>query len=270
MRTATKPAFALASCVLLLLIVAGSADARQQPQHQTAAGSRSSITANLSKGANFTFQIAPDLPEFTFKVIPDVEEPDESGNAQSVVKDVEVYRGSASQPVQYLTGCEWSDMEPPPTGSSWLRAEDVNFDGYRDIYLMTMWGATGNELGCVWLYNPSRGQFDYSKDFSELPGYRLDPASKTILTFANGGMAGMVHSANKYKVADNRPVLIWSEAQDWDSQKDQFHCVVKERRGDALAIVRDEWGGSEAQAGPCDPNKLFGNAEAKPAKTDAN
>ena len=265
-----KPAFALASCALLLLFVASPASARPQPQHQTPAGSRTSITADLSKGPSFTFQIAPDLAEFTFKVIPDVE-PEQAENAQAIVQDIEVFRGSAKQPLQRLTGCEWSAMEPPPTGSNWFRAEDINFDGYRDIYLMTMWGATGNELGCVWLYNPVSGRFDYSKEFSELPGYQLELASRTILTFANGGMAGMVHSASKYKVEHNRPVLIWSEVQDWDSQKNQFHCIVKERRrGGSLATVRDEWGGSEDRGGPCDPNRLFENPEATPARTKAN
>jgi len=225
------------------------------------------ITTDLSHGTSFQFQIAPGLPPFTFKVIPEVRESDDRGNQQSTVQGIEVYRGDSARPLQHLTGCEWSEMEPPPTGSDWFRTEDVNFDGYNDIYVMTTWGATGNQYGCVWLYNPATERFEYSKEFSELPRHWLDAASKTILTFDKGGAAGLVFDANKYKIDQNKPLLVWHEHQDWDFEKRQFHCLVEERKGTAMVTTRDDrsnpgddW--SDVTA-PCDPSGLFAGSQGK-------
>jgi hypothetical protein len=219
------------------------------------------ITQDLSHGADFKFKIAASLPEFTFRIIPEPRNADEYGNAQSTVRDIEVFRGNADKPFQHLEDCDWSDMEAPSRDSDWFRAEDVNFDGYNDIYLMTHWGATGNQFGCVWLYNPATGRFDYGKEFRALPRYWLQPATKTILTFDKGGMAGLGYDANRYRVEDNRPLLIWHEHQDWDFDKRQFHCIAEERKGLAMVTSKDQWSQTGADwssvAAPCDPGKLF-------------
>ncbi len=198
---------------------------------------RASITADLANGASFTFNIAPDLPPFTFKLIPDPRKSDQYGNFQSTVDDIEVFRGDSDQPFQHLTGCGFTDMEPPPrldTDSPWFRTEDINFDGYKDIFLLTNWGATGNQYGCEWLYNPGDGRFDYSKEFSALSRHWLDRSTKTIVTFGTGGMAGAVHIGERYQVDDNLPVLIYSEHQDWDADTKQFHCVVQEHDAETI------------------------------------
>jgi hypothetical protein len=96
---------------------------------------RNPISEEISQGATFRFKIAPDLPEFTFKVIPDVQEPDQYGNPRTIVQDVQVFRGTSGQPLQTLDDCEWEGMEAPPKGSNWFRAEELNFDGYKDIYV---------------------------------------------------------------------------------------------------------------------------------------
>ncbi len=223
------------------------------------------VTEDLSHGASFQFKIGPGLPEFTFKVIPRTSASD-GDDTESMIGKIEVYRGDSKLPLQRLTGCNWSGMELPPRGSDWVRTEDINFDGYNDVYVMTSWGATGNQWGCIWLYNQGTGRFDYSKEFSELPGHGLDPATKTIQTFTRGGMAGLVFGAGKYKVEKNKPVLIMRVNQDWSSEKKQFHCVVEERQGTAMAVTREEWSkpGDESIEGvaPCDPGELLGGTSA--------
>ncbi|HUK31144.1 MAG TPA: hypothetical protein VLV89_08520 [Candidatus Acidoferrum sp.] len=173
------------------------------------------------------------------------------------MRDVEVYSDDSGRPSQHLIGCDLSGMEAPPAGADWFRAEDFNFDGYLDIYLVTNWGATGNQYGCVWLFNPAARRFDYNKEFSDLPRFWLDPESKTIFTFDKGGAAGAVHFAKKYKVEGNRPVLIWSENQDWDWERKEFHCVVQELHGKKMVTVRDEWGGPDSGGEPCVASALF-------------
>jgi hypothetical protein len=244
----------------VLALAFSSVGAAQQPAQPKPNQQHNPITEDLSQGSSFTFKIAPNLPEFTFKVIPDLQEPDQYGNPQTTIQAVRVFRGTSNQSLQSLEDCEWSGMEPPPRGSHWFRAEDMNFDGYKDIYILTAWGATGNEFGCVWLYDPETGRFDYSKEFSELSTFTLDPATKTITTYGNGGRAGMVFHAAKYIVENNRPVLVTTEAQDWDFGKQQYHCVVRQRRGheNKLVTVRDEWAKPKSNdEGPCNPTEPF-------------
>lgn len=142
-------------------------------------------------------------------------------------------------------------------GLEWFRAADINFDGYKDIYILTNWGVTGNQFGCVWLYNTATGSFDFSSAFSQLETMTLHPESKTITTFSNNGNAGNDFHAAKYAVENNRLVLIMQIAQDWDSRRQQFHCVVKQRRGHGpeLATLHDVWTApGENGDGPCDMN----------------
>ena len=140
---------------------------------------REPITEDLSRGATFKFKIASSLPEFTFKVIPEVQPADDYG-PHSTVREVQVFWEDAKEPIQTLDDCEFAGMEAPPRGSQWFRAEDMNFDGYKDIFIMTTWGPTGNQFGCVWLYDQQDGRFWYSKEFSELGRFELDAATKTI------------------------------------------------------------------------------------------
>ena len=245
---------------LALLSSAVRAQERPGVAKRPASAAHQSITEDLSYAGSFIVSVAPNLPKFTFRIIPDVQGKDEFGNAQSIVRDVEVFSGDSTVLMQHLTGCEWIGMEPPPRGQDWFRAVDFNFDGYQDIYVLTDWGATGNSQGCIWLYNSATKRFDYSPEFSNLGTFTLDPPNKTIITWANGGMAGTVHSAAKYKAEGNRPVLVYSEKQDWDQDRKQFHCVVTELRGSQMVTTHDEWGKTGDFQGPgaCNhPRRIF-------------
>jgi len=249
-------------CMLSVLIVlSASTFVAQQSSPPRSESDHEPITEDLSRGARFTFQIAPDLPEFTFKVIPDVQKPDPEGNPQSTIHDVQVFRGKSGEPLQSLAGCEWLGMEAPYKGSDWFRAEDMNFDGYADIFVLTSWGATGNEGGCVWLFNPGKGRFEFSKEFSELGTYSIDPATKTIATRGHSGVGAII--AAKYVVENNRPVPIITVNQDFDPVKQEFHCVIRQRHGreGGLVAIRDFWAKSFEEA--CDPTDPFGEVKDK-------
>ena len=32
---------------------------------------------------------------------------------------------------------------------------------------MTTWGATGNQFGCIWLYEPATCRFEYNKNLAD-------------------------------------------------------------------------------------------------------
>lgn len=243
----------LASVLIsLTLLLSSAVGAQQAPAgaQRPAGAAHKSITQDLSYAGSFVVNVAQNLARVTFRIVPDVQPNDQFGNATSIVRDVEVFWGDSLQPTQHLTGCEWIGMEAPPRGEDWFRAVDFNFDGYQDIYVLTNWGATGNDQGCIWLYNPATQRFDYSPEFSDLGTFTLDPANKKIITWANGGMAGRVHSAEKYKVDNNRPVVIYDENQQWDMEKKQFHCIVKELRAGQMVTTHDEWSKTGDFAGP--------------------
>jgi hypothetical protein len=247
--------------ITVLTFLAASTAQQPTPTAPSSNPHHEPITEDLSHGATFKFKIAPDLPEFTFKVLPNVQQPDGEGSPQSTIADVQVFRGESKEPLQSLGDCEWLGMEAPYRGSDWFRAEDMNFDGYLDIFVLTSWGATGNESGCVWLYNPRTGRFQFSKEFSELGGYTLDPATKTIITRGHAGADAI--EAAKYVVGNDRPVLTVTVNQDWDSDKQEYHCVVKQRHGSEshLVTVRDFWTRSMGDA--CDPTDPFGEVGKK-------
>jgi hypothetical protein len=165
-------------------------------------------------------------------------------------------RGKSNEPLQSLADCEWLGMETPYRGSDWFRAADMNFDGYADIFVLTSWGATGNETGCVWLFDPKSGRFEFSREFSELGTYTLDPATKTITTRGHAG-ADTIEAA-KYMVENNRPVLVITVSQYFDSDKQEYHCVGQQRGGrqNELLTKRDLWAKSLEDA--CDPTDPFG------------
>lgn len=75
------------------------------------------LIEDLSEGATFRFEIAPKLPLFTFKIIPDVRD-DENGFPQSTVLGIEVFKGDSPKLLQSLAGCNFSEAEPPPRGTS--------------------------------------------------------------------------------------------------------------------------------------------------------
>lgn len=213
---------------------------------------------DLQHGASFTFQIAPDLPQFTFKIISDGRESDNYGRPLATVRTIQVFKGAAKKPMQLLDGCPFEESEPPPAISDWFRAEDLNFDGYQDIFLLTHWGAIGNRFGCIWLYGVASARFKYNQEFSSLLSrYWLHPRDKTIFTFERGGAAGTVHEARRYKPSGEHLLLSWSEDQDWDGERRQFHCLVKERRDTEMVIVRDAWGGGDSdEPEPCSTDRL--------------
>jgi hypothetical protein len=126
--------------------------------------------------------------------------------------------------------------------------------------MLTSWGATGNQFGCVWLYDPEGGRFEFSKDFSELGRFTLGPATKTIATHSDGGMAGTIFRAAKYVIEDNRLAPVVTVAQDFDFDRQEYHCVVQQRRAREKALVtirdvRDK--AKENYDGPCDPSDPF-------------
>ncbi|MGB8905016.1 MAG: hypothetical protein WCC88_14650, partial [Candidatus Sulfotelmatobacter sp.] len=84
---------------------------------------------------------------------------------------------------------------------------------------------------------------------------------KTIITRGHAGADAI--EAAKYVVENDRPVPTVTVNQDWDSDQQEYHCVVKQRhRSESdLVTVRDFWARSMEDA--CDPTDPFGEVGKK-------
>jgi hypothetical protein len=127
--------------------------------------------------------IVPARGEPTFYFIPrsfNVE--DQNGN---IVNDLlsDAYDGDIPSPeakiperIAYGLTCKFP-------GKSFFR--DVTFDGYKDISLSLATGILGNTVGWVWVYNPDKKIFEFSKQFANIIGAEVDvnPNKKLLMSY---------------------------------------------------------------------------------------
>jgi hypothetical protein len=122
-----------------LLAAAALGLALIQPIVKVNARQSQEIPGPSEPGVSYILNISPNLPPFTFKMTSEVRYRDQFGNVQMAIRDIEVYRGNSTTPTQHLTGCDLAKMTPPPkidqNDSPWFHTEDVNFDGYQDLFL---------------------------------------------------------------------------------------------------------------------------------------
>lgn len=211
---------------------------RGQPSSDNKASAGAApIHSDVRKGATLRLRVAPNLPEITLKFIAD-------GNPDAdsaVINRIEVYRGQETSPMQDLTECEME--ETPYRGAIWATTDDINFDGYRDLQMLRLWGVTGQENFCVWTFSASTGRFEYNPafDFNGEGGYELDPAQKIIRVREQRGLAGRQYALSSYRVVNNKPVLVALEEQMCDETKPVLKRTwYQPDPGGTLAEVRSE------------------------------
>jgi hypothetical protein len=150
-------------------------------------------------------EIHPSLPPFVFRWVPDLSST--SSERPAHVGRIEVSKKGNPGPPQSIE--IWSHV-----GVSWVfqtfYAEDVNFDGYQDIGILSDHGAKWGRIR-YWLFDPASGRFvtnRLSRELSRLGANerRLDPGSRTItvehLTF------GEAPVSETYRVGKNGLTLI--------------------------------------------------------------
>ncbi len=180
----------------------------------------------------FEFVINSKMPAMEFRLIW-TDDPQ-----YKVVRKIEVRRKGDSELLQVLDAR--MDERPVETQSDFFNVEDINFDGYKDIKLQIMWGATGNRIFDFYLFNPKTGKFIFSPSFSALLNPIPNPKRKELEVFWTGGMAGNIYSRQTFKVIGNQPVLSREEVKNWNKEESCFIKTVKERRNNELVIIKEE------------------------------
>jgi len=177
-------------------------------------------------GAICYFTIHKDLSTYTFHLI---------GNPEfNTIDRIEITKGNESAVSQTL---EAGMGEPPYRDASFFVAEDMNFDGYKDIKLMSFWGATGNTGYTYWLFNFSKNLFVENKDLSSLSNPKPDVGTKTIATHSVGGMAGCIYNNGTYKFDETgKLILIREEKQDWVEASKSFLKTISELKNGKMVV----------------------------------
>ncbi|EMJ65610.1 hypothetical protein LEP1GSC051_3241 [Leptospira sp. P2653] len=120
----------------------------------------------------------------------------------NVFERIKISKGNKKVISQTL---EVGNIDPFAKGDDFFVAEDVNFDGYKDIRLIVDQGATGNRWYAYWLFHPSKNRFIENEELDELVNPVFDLKTKTILTYYH--LSSREYVNGTYKFAKNGKLI---------------------------------------------------------------
>ena len=174
-----------------------------------------------------TIRVAPQGPEYSFffdvKINPD---------GRRVVASVRVVRNNSE--VQELKVHNMTPM--PPNREFFFGGIDINFDGFRDLELITSRGVA-NSSADYWIFEPDTEKFHYLGNY---PVFTLDPEKHRLKSYERGGYGGMVYTSSEYAFVDGKLELTRCEKQEATAQENVFSRVVQERVNGELKVTQRE------------------------------
>lgn len=145
---------------------------------------------DISSGSSVTRYIGKGIGEVQFKLSSTLDEQEKS------VDRIEVLKGGKE--------VQWMEVQydaAPAEECELLHFEDLNFDGYQDVLVLTGWGPEGKSYD-VWIYNRNLIAFEKSPLLSPLRNYTLDQDSKEIQV--SSGTKAAEGSTSFFKVVNGR------------------------------------------------------------------
>tara|TARA_R110002073_G_scaffold323254_1_gene500530 strand:+ start:462 stop:1103 length:642 start_codon:yes stop_codon:yes gene_type:complete len=121
---------------------------------------------------------------------------------------------------------EISDMAPVfKEDTVLLYAQDINHDGFRDIWFVTDKGVA-NTYAVYWLYDSGQNKFVL---LDKYPWLMLNTDQQTLQSFERHGHGGRIYTKNLYRFENQTLILIEQEKQFWDSNNNQYiKKIIKE------------------------------------------
>jgi hypothetical protein len=130
------------------------------------------------------------------------------------------------------------DADPPPMGTRYFFALDYDGDGYRDLALLSFWGATGNRGYQIYRFDSTSSRFVHDSVLSAEGNPEPEPGRRCVRSHSVGGMAGGIRREATHCRIGDRWLMTRLEDQDWNDSLGAFIRVVHQRRGDSLIVVR--------------------------------
>lgn len=135
-----------------------------------------------------------------------------------------------------------SEMEEPR-----FYLDDVNFDGWDDLVVMTISGAT-NAWYTFFTYDPVRDEYTHVLHYgAEFINYGTYPQYGIISSYGKNGYAGLLHVASLYRWEGNRLIQIRSSVSDeWSESIFEGGTYTQIIHGDILHVkVLDHTAGND-------------------------
>jgi len=146
-----------------------------------------------------------------------------------VVKAIVFERGGHT--VQKL---DVPSMTPRAQGESFFfGGQDINFDGWLDLLLMTEQGSA-NAKAEYWVYEPAADRF---RDLGEFPMFRADAAHKRLSTYISNGPAGLDFEKRDYAFQGNDLIVMNEETQKPSPSRPGWYVHTVRRRKDGKLVV---------------------------------
>ncbi|AAN47293.1 hypothetical protein RBB68_00415 [Leptospira interrogans] len=176
---------------------------------------KNSTSEHLRGGAICNFTIHRNLPIYKFHLVGGI-------NTYNVFDRIEISKGSENVFVQTL---KIERIDSPQEDEEFFVAEDMNFDGYKDIRLILYQGETGNKGYTFWLFDPSKNFFIENKELNELVRPVFDLKTKTIQTHYHISACEYINQT--YKIAKNGKLIqISEETQEWIEKNKSFRQKI--------------------------------------------
>lgn len=117
--------------------------------------------------------------------------------------------------------------------SFFFGAQDMNFDGWLDLLLMTERG-TANAKAQYWVYDPAADRF---RDLGEFPMFRVDAVHKRLSTYVSNGPAGLDFEKRDYAFEGSDLVVMSEETQKPSPSRRGWYVHAVRRRKDGKLVV---------------------------------
>ena len=150
-----------------------------------------------------------------------------------VVKTIIFERGG-----QTLQKLEVPSMTPIAQDESFFfGAQEINFDGWLDLLLMTERGSA-NAKAEYWLYDPAADRF---RDLGEFPMFRVDAVHKRLITYVSNGPAGLDFEKRDYTFEGNHLISMREETQKPSPNRPGWyvHTVRRHKDGKLAVVLRE-------------------------------
>lgn len=196
---------------------------------------------HVSRQFDFVVRMRARVPEGFDKADPYREGPGE----------VLVFRKGSSKPFQILAlreifasfnenGGPLANTAPMYGDQGMINVGDFNFDGYEDFAIQNgNEGSYGQPTFSVYLYSPSKKEFQFSRPLSTLIQqtlgfFTVDSQHKRLIAFSKSGCC--YHETTEYTVSNNLPVPVSRVVE--DGTRDPKYLYVSRQR-----FVNGRWQG---------------------------
>jgi hypothetical protein len=186
---------------------------------------------DLRGGVICHYRISPDLPLFAFHFI---------GRPDNTLGELEVTEEPSTAIVQTIEAADWGMVSSESELiSDLLTPVDANFDGYKDLQILSNCGATGNCSYDFFLYDPVTNQFVHNEFLSNnLCSPEFQAEKKQITTHSNGSASDWENDTYQYE--DGHYTLIRQEISAWDRKAETATVNTYELRNGKMELVDSE------------------------------